>query len=445
MGAGGRDFHNFLVYFKDNPLYDVKCFTATQIPGIEKRKFPKELAGKLYKEDIPIYQEEELPELIKKFDIDDVYLCYSDLSHQEVMNKASIVLANGADFKLMGPKSTMLESKLPIIAVCAVRTGSGKSQTSRKIVGYFKEKKAKVVVIRHPMPYGDLRKQIVQRFETYEDLAKNNVTIEEREEYEPHLKIGAIVYAGVDYEKILREAEKEADVIVWDGGNNDLPFYKPNLHITVVDPLRPGHEISYYPGEVNFRMADVLVINKMDSATKDGIEIVKKNIKLYNPKATVIKANSTIIVDKPELIRNKKVLVIEDGPTVTHGSMSFGAGYVAAQKYNSIIVNPREHAVGSIKETFEKYQQTTKVLPAMGYSEEQIKELEQTINKSKCDSVIIATPIDLGRLIKINKPSVRVVYELEEIGDIKIEDVLEGMKIERENSAYNNKNKRNIK
>ncbi len=429
-GAGGREFFNFLQYFKDNPLYDVVAFTATQIPGIEKRIFPKELAGKLYPEGIKIYPEEELPGLIKKFDVDQVILAYSDLSFEYVMHKASEILANGADFKLMGPKSTMLKSKLPIIAVCAVRTGSGKSQTSRKIVGYFKEKKAKVVVIRHPMPYNiDLRKQIIQRFETYEDLTKHNTTLEEREEYEPHLKIGAIVYAGVDYGKILREAEKEADVLIWDGGNNDFPFFKPELHITVVDPLRPGHEISYYPGEVNFRMADILVINKMDAATKEGINIVKQNIKLYNPKAKVIEANSNIAVDNPDLIKNKRSIIIEDGPSVTHGGMSFGAGYVAAQKYNAIIVDPREHAVGSIKETFEKYKQTTKVLPAMGYSEEQIKELEQTINKSKCDAVIIATPIDLGRLIKINKPYVRVSYELEEIGKLRLDNVLRGIKI----------------
>ncbi|MEW6069120.1 MAG: cyclic 2,3-diphosphoglycerate synthase [Candidatus Thermoplasmatota archaeon] len=434
MGAAGRDFHNFNVFFKRNPNYEVVAFTATQIPEIEGRIYPKELAGEYYPQGIPIYSEEELPELIKKYKVQQVILSYSDVSYRYVMRKSALVNAAGADFRLLGPDSTMLSSKKPVIAVCAVRTGCGKSQTSRKIFGILRKKGLKVVSIRHPMPYDpDLKKQICERFETYEDLDRYNCTIEEREEYEPYLDMNGVVYAGVDYEKILHEAEKEADIIIWDGGNNDFPFVKPDLHITIVDPHRPGHEISYYPGEVNLRMADVVIINKIDTAKKEDIEEVKRNISKCNPQAKVISANSPITVDKPEIIENKKVIVVEDGPTLTHGEMPYGAGYLGAKKFNASIIDAKEYATGSIKATYEKYPHLEKILPATGYGKRQIKELEETVAKAVCDAVVIGTPIDLRRVMSIDKPCARVKYELEEIGKPDLEEVIEEFlaKIER--------------
>jgi predicted GTPase len=426
MGAAGRDFHNFNTYFRDNPNFQVMAFTASQIPDIEGRKYPSSLAGKLYPDGIPIYAEEELEALIKKHGATKVYFSYSDVSHEYVMHKASQVQAAGASFVLLGPVDTMVKSNKPVVSVCAVRTGSGKSQTSRKAALILKKKGRRVVVIRHPMPYGDLAKQKVQRFATYEDMAKHECTIEEREEYEPHVKHGIIVYAGVDYEAILREAEKEADVILWDGGNNDVPFYTPDLEIVVVDPHRAGHELLYYPGETNFRRADVLIINKLDTAAKENVEKVIENIKAVNPTATVIRAGSPISVQNGGEITGKRVLVIEDGPTVTHGGMAFGAGIVAASKYGAAeVVDPRPFAVGSIKKTFEKYRHLDKVLPAMGYGETQVKELAETINRIDCDLIISGTPIDLNRLIKTRQPMLQVGYELEEIGSPTLEDVLE--------------------
>ncbi|MGB8951848.1 MAG: cyclic 2,3-diphosphoglycerate synthase [Candidatus Aminicenantales bacterium] len=425
MGAAGRDFHNFNVYFRDNPNFRVVAFTATQIPDIEGRKYPPSLAGKYYPEGIPIHAEEELDYLIKKHGVTKVYFSYSDISHEYVMHKASQVMAAGASFILLGPQDTMLKSIRPVISICAVRTGSGKSQTSRKAALILKEKGRNVAVIRHPMPYGDLVKQRVQRYATYEDLAKHECTIEEREEYEPHLKRGIIVYAGVDYEAILKEAEKEADVILWDGGNNDFSFYRADLEIIVVDPHRAGHELLYHPGETNFRRAHVLVINKMDTAPKEKVALIMENIKKFNPKATVIRANSPIFVHGGNQITGKRVLVIEDGPTLTHGGMTYGAGIVAATKYAAAkIVDPRPAAVGSLRKIFEKYSHLDKVLPAMGYGEVQIKELAETINNVDCDLVISATPIDLGRLIKTNKKLLPVTYELEEIGSPNLEEIL---------------------
>ena len=425
MGAAGRDFHNFNMVFRDNPNYQVVAFTATQIPNIEDRKYPPQLAGRLYPKGIPILPEENLHNLIEKYKVDKVVFSYSDVPHTYVMHKASSVLALGADFKLLGGNSTMLKSKRPMIAVCATRTGSGKSQTTRKVCEILKEMKKKTVVIRHPMPYGDLTKQICQRFGKLSDLDKHRCTIEEREEYEPHIMRGNIVYAGVDYGIILKEAEKEADVIVWDGGNNDIPFYRPDLHITVVDPHRPGHEISYFPGETNLLLADVIVINKIDTANFENIEDVRMNIKEKNPKATVIDAASPIFVDRPELIRDKKVLVVEDGPTLTHGEMTYGAGVVAAEKFGAKeLVDPRPYVVGDIAKTFEKYPHIGTLLPAIGYGKKQISDLEKTINKTKCDSVVIATPVDLRRFLKINKPSTRIQYELEEIGKPDLKEVL---------------------
>ena len=426
MGAAGRDFHNFNTYFRDNPNFQVMAFTASQIPDIDGRKYPSSLAGKLYPDGIPIYAEEELEALIKKHGATKVYFSYSDVSHEYVMHKASQVQAAGASFVLLGPVDTMVKSKKPVVSVCAVRTGSGKSQTSRKAALILKKKGRRVAVVRHPMPYGDLAKQRVQRFATYEDMAKHECTIEEREEYEPHVKHGIIVYAGVDYEAILREAEKEADVILWDGGNNDVPFYTPDLEIVVVDPHRAGHELLYYPGETNFRRADVLIINKLDTAAKENVEKVIENIKAVNPAATVIRAKSPISVQNGGEITGKRVLVIEDGPTVTHGGMAFGAGIVAASKYGAAeVVDPRPFAVGSIKKTFEKYRHLDKVLPAMGYGETQVKELAETINGIDCDLIISGTPIDLNRLIKTRRPMLPVGYELEEIGSPTLEDVLE--------------------
>ena len=425
MGAAGRDFHNFNVYFRDNEYYQVVGFTATQIPDIEGRKYPAALAGKYYPEGIPIYAEKDLTSLIKKKGVEQVFFSYSDTPHEYVMHKASEVQAAGASFILLGPDETMIPSKKPVISVCAVRTGCGKSQTTRKIALLLKEKGRKVVAIRHPMPYGDLAQQKVQRFGTYEDMLKHKCTIEEMEEYEPHIKQGIIVYAGVDYGAILEEAEKEADVILWDGGNNDIPFYRSDLEIVVVDPHRPGHELLYYPGETNFRRADVLVINKMGTADKDKVDIVLNNIKKYNPKATVVKANSPIEVEEGEKIQGKKVLVVEDGPTLTHGEMRYGAGIVAAEKYKAAeIIDPRPYAVGSIKSTFEKYSHLDRVLPAMGYGKKQIEELKETINKAECDLVISGTPIDLGKLIQTNKHILRVTYKLEEIGSPDLREVL---------------------
>jgi len=425
MGAAGRDFHNFNVFFRAKEEYEVVGFTATQIPNIDNRRYPMELSGVIYPSGIPIYPESELSSLIKRLDVDYAVFSYSDVSYDYLMHKASQVIAAGANFLLLGSADMMLKSEKPVIAVCAVRTGCGKSQTTRKIAELLVAHKKTTVAIRHPMPYGDLTEQIVERFGSYDDLETFKCTIEEREEYEPHIAKGIVVYAGVDYEKILRAAEKEAEVILWDGGNNDLSFYKPDMLIVVADPLRAGHELLYYPGEVNLRMADVVVINKMDSAKKADVEIVKKNIKSVNPSALIIEANSPVSVDSPEVIKGKKVLVVEDGPTLTHGGMKYGAGFVAAQKVGvKEIIDPRPFAVRSILETFRKYPQTSQVLPAMGYGDEQIKDLEETINACPVDAVIIATPIDLSKLININKPSVRVSYKLEEIGEVTLESVL---------------------
>jgi predicted GTPase len=426
MGAAGRDFHNFNVFFRGNDAYEVVCFTAAQIPDIAGRRYPPLLAGRLYPKGIPTYDESELANLIKKYQIDTVVFSYSDVSHEDVMHKASIVLAAGASFLLLGPDATMLQAKKPVIAVCAVRTGAGKSPTSKKIAAILRKKGFRVVVIRHPMPYGDLEKQAVQRFASYEDLEENKCTIEEREEYEPHIEKGVVVYAGVDYEKILRLAEKEADVIIFDGGNNDFSFIKADLYITILDPQRPGHEIRYHPGEVNLRCADVLVINKMDSADPNNVEIVLGNIRRYNPKAIVIKANSILNVDKPEQIKGRKALVVEDGPTLTHGGMSFGAGLLAAKRYGAAVIDAEKYAVGSIKDVYKKYPHLRNVLPAMGYSKMQIRELERTINRADCDIVIDGSPVNLSKLLSVNKPVINVRYELEEIGSPNLETVIRG-------------------
>lgn len=425
MGAAGRDFHNFNVFFRDNKNYNVVAFTATQIPNIFDRSYPAELAGKLYPDGIKIYEESELVDLIHNLKVDEVVFAYSDITFNYVMSKASIVNAAGASFRLMGASETMIKSTKPVVAVLAVRTGCGKSQTSRRIVKLLQDAGKKVVAIRHPMPYGDLVKQKVQRFATIDDLKKHECTIEEIEEYEPHIARGGVIYAGVDYEAILREAEKEADVILWDGGNNDMSFYNADVTFTVVDPHRAGHEMNYYPGNTSLRMADAIIINKMDSATKEGIETVRKNIKEVNPKAIVIDADSPLTVDNPGLITGKRVLIVEDGPTLTHGEMKYGAGTVAAERLKAKeIVDPRPFTVNSISDTFKKYPNIGILLPAMGYGDEQIKDLEETINKTDCDSVVIGTPIDLGRILKINKPSTRVMYELQEIGENTCESVL---------------------
>ena len=425
MGAAGRDFHNFNTYFRDNPNFQVLAFTATQIPDIAGRKYPAALAGKLYPQGIPIFPEEDLTDLIKKFRASKVYFSYSDVAHEYVMHKASQVQAAGASFVLLGPRDTMIKSTKSVVSVCAVRTGCGKSQTSRKVSKILKAKGHRVAAIRHPMPYGDLEKQKVQRFATYDDLVNQECTIEEREEYEPYIKNGLVIYAGVDYEAILREAEKEADVILWDGGNNDFPFYKSDLEIVVVDPLRPGHEMLYYPGETNFRRADVLVVNKLNSAPQENVDKIMADIQAVNPRAQVIRANSALFVENGERIRGKRVLVIEDGPTVTHGGMTFGAGYVAAKQFGAAqIVDPRPAAVGSIRKTFEKYNHLALVLPAMGYGEKQVEELAATIAQTDCDLIVSGTPIDLNRLIKARQPLLSVGYELEEIGTPTLEDVL---------------------
>lgn len=425
MGAAGRDFHNFNVYFRNNPLYNVVAFTAYQIPNIEDRKYPAKLSGKLYPKGIPIFPEEMLPQLIQKHKVDQVIFSYSDVSHEYLMHRASITNAQGANFVLLSAENTMLKSKKPVIAICAVRTGSGKSQVSRKVVRILKKKGLKIAAIRHPMPYGELQKQEVQRFATYDDLKKHDCTIEEREEYEPYIEQGLVIFAGVDYGKILKLAEKEADIIIWDGGNNDTPFYVPDLHLVVVDPHRPGHEMKYYPGETNFRMAGVLILNKLNTAKKADVDEVMENIKVANPKAKIIRSNSKITIEKKQELRGKKVLVIEDGPTVTHGDMPYGAGWFAAKQSKvSKIIDPKPFAIGSIKKTFEKFPHLQQVLPAMGYGDKQMRELEMTIDRSKCDAVIVGTPIDLGRLLKVKKPTYRVQYDIKEIGKPTLENVL---------------------
>ena len=426
MGAAGRDFHNFNVFYKDNEGYEVVAFTATQIPNIADRKYPSELAGRLYPDGIPIYDEKELTKLIKDHRIDEVVFSYSDVSHEYVMHKASEVQAAGANFIILGAGQTMLKSKVPVIAVCAVRTGCGKSAATRRMCQIVKEAGKKVVVIRHPMPYGELVRQKVQRFETYEDLTLHDCTIEEMEEYEPHIEQGTIVYAGVDYEAILRKAEDEADIIIWDGGNNDLPFYKPDVHITLVDPHRPGHEVTFYPGETNLILADIVIISKEEFADAENIIKVKDSIKKTNPGASVIDASLHITVENPERIKGRRVLAVEDGPTVTHGGMTYGAAVMAAREYGaSILVDPRPFAFGSIKETFNKYPDINNLLPAMGYDRKQILELEETINQTDCDIVITGTPIDLGKIIRINKPIVRAKYELQELSKPGLSDIIQ--------------------
>lgn len=428
MGAAGRDFHNFNVYYRENPDYEVVAFTAYQIPNIAGRKYPKELSGKLYPNGIPIFEEKEMPELIKKFKVDEVVFAYSDVSFNAVMAKGSLALACGADFKLLSGDHTYIKSKKPVVAVCAVRTGCGKSQTTRAIAGMLKKMGKKVVAIRHPMPYGDLVAQTCQRFATLEDLEKHKCTIEEMEEYEPHIAEGVIVYAGVDYGRILEEAEKEADVILWDGGNNDLPFYAPDLHVVVTDPLRAGHEATFHPGATNLRQADVVIINKVDTAEPDAVEDVKDNIKLMNPKARIIEAESPVEVVGGDKVKNKKVLVVEDGPTLTHGEMDYGAGYVAAKQYGAKeIVDPRPYAIGTIKTVYDNFRQLEDILPAMGYGDDQMKELKDTINAIPADLVIVGTPIDLAAHLKFNKPSVRVTYSLKERTQPGLQSLLEKM------------------
>ncbi len=431
MGAAGRDFHNFNVFYRDNPIYEVVAFTATQIPYIDDRKYPAALCGKLYPKGIPIHPEEELLDLIKKHKVDEVVFSYSDVNSQYVMSKAAMVNAAGASFRIMGYKETAVKSTKPLIAVVAVRTGAGKSQTSRRVVEILQSLGKKVVSIRHPMPYGDLVKQKVQRFATIADLKKHKCTIEEMEEYEPHVARGNVIYSGVDYEAIVREAEKEADVIVWDGGNNDMPFYQADLVITVADPHRPGHELNYYPGLTNINIADVIVLNKIDSAAPENIQTVRESIQKVNPKAIIVDAASPLSLDNENdinKIKGKKVLVVEDGPTLTHGEMKYGAGIIAAKKFGAReIVDPRKYAVKSIEETYKKYPNIGTLLPAMGYGDKQIKDLEVTLNKVPCDTVIIATPIDLRRLIKINRPSVRVNYSLQEIGKPDLKDIITDM------------------
>jgi predicted GTPase len=424
MGAAGRDFHDFNTYFRDNPNYKVVAFTATQIPDIEDRKYPSELAGELYPDGIPILPESQLQNLIEEHDIDTVVLSYSDLPHMYVMEKASIVLAAGANFELLGPKHIQLKAKVPVISICAIRTGCGKSQTTRRVADILREAGKKVVVIRHPMPYGDLKEMIVQRFATYEDMDTHKCTIEEREEYEPHIDRGVVLYAGVDYEKILREAEKEADIILWDGGNNDFSFYQSDLHIVVADPHRVGHESCYHPGEANIRMADVVVINKVDTAYPEDIFQLRDNIRTLAPGAAIIEAASPQFIAEDVDLAGKDVLVVEDGPTLTHGGMPYGAGTMAAERMGANLVDPYPYAVGSIKDTFDKFEHLGSVLPAMGYSKKQIEELEETINAVPCDAVIVGTPIDLTRIITIDKPAYRVIYELQVIGKPTLKDVL---------------------
>ena len=425
MGAAGRDFHNFNCVFRDDPSVRIVAFTATQIPDISGRRYPPDLAGALYPQGIPIVAESELEEIFKRQQVDEAIFSYSDVSHQHVMEQASRVVALGASFTLLGAAPTMIKSNKPVVAVCAVRTGSGKSQTTRRVAQILKGMGKKPVIVRHPMPYGDLSEQKVQRFATLEDMRLHKCTIEEMEEYEPHIDEGFVVYAGVDYAAILREAEKECDTILWDGGNNDLPFYAPDVHITVVDPHRPGHELTYFPGRINLAMAHVIVINKMDTATPAGIEKVRASILAVNPRAQVVDAASPIFVDREGEIRGKRVLVVEDGPTLTHGEMSYGSGTVAAKKHGAgEIVNPRPYVTGKIKATFDKYPGIGALLPAVGYGDEQVRDLEDTIRRVPCDLVIVATPVDLTRIIKIDKPMLRVRYALQEIGTPNLEDVL---------------------
>ncbi|MEW6229495.1 MAG: cyclic 2,3-diphosphoglycerate synthase [Bacillota bacterium] len=425
MGAAGRDFHNFNTFFRDNDEYEVVAFTATQIPNIEGRCYPPDLAGRSYPNGIPIQPEEELPSLIERDGVDQVVFAYSDVSHLDVMHKASIALSKGPDFRLMGPGTTMLESKVPVISVTAVRTGVGKSQTTRRVTDIMKKHGKKAVIVRHPMPYGDLIKQRVQRFATFEDLDRYDTTIEEREEYEPHIARGFVVYAGVDYGAILKEAEKEAEVILWDGGNNDLPFYRPDLQITLADPHRPGHETSFHPGEANLRMADVVILNKVDTARPEDVERVESTVKRVNPRATIIRAASPLTLEQGEMVRGKRALVVEDGPTLTHGGMTYGAGVIAARRHGAAeLVDPEPYAVGSVKDALKKYPSLEPLLPAMGYGREQMRELQESINRTPADVVIIGTPIDLRRVINITKPALRVRYELEEIGRPNVEDVI---------------------
>jgi predicted GTPase len=425
MGAAGRDFHNFNLFYRDNHMYQVIAFTATQIPNIEGRKYPAALTGSLYPQGINIYPESEIYDLIKKNNVQEVLFSYSDVPYDYVMSRSALVNAAGADFILRGPLRSMIKANKPVIAVCAVRTGSGKSQTTRKVMQLLKKNGKRVVVVRHPMPYGNLVQQMVQRFESLKDLDRFQCTIEEREEYEPHIMRGNVVYSGVDYGKILREAEKEADILVWDGGNNDLPFFKPDFHLTVVDPHRAGDELSYYPGEVNLRMANVLILNKIDTACNEAVIAVRKSIREVNPNAMVIDAASPIFVENHHQIKGKRVLVVEDGPTLTHGEMSYGAATIAAEKYGAKeLVDPRPFAVGTIQETYHNYPEIGTLLPAMGYGEKQIKDLESTINQTECDLVLIGTPVDLNKLIKLNKPAIRVSYELQEIGKPDLEEAL---------------------
>jgi len=436
MGAAGRDFHNFLVYYKNNPNYEVVAFTATQIPFIDNRVFPKELAGKYYKKDIPIYGEENLVELIKKLKIDEVNFAYSDVSNEYVMERAAKVLATGASFRLLGTKEIMLKSKRFVISICASRTGAGKSPLTRKVCQIVKNLGFKVVVIRHPMPYGDLREQICQRFEKLEDLEKFKCTIEEKEEFEQHILNGFVVYSGVDYKKILKKAEKEADIIIWDGGNNDLPFIKPDFHIFVTDARRPGHEIKYYPSLANLMLANLIVINKVSNANRRAIKQIEKNVKKFNPKARIIYGDLKVYCENSSLIKGKKVLCIEDGPTLTHGELNTGAAYIAAKKYKAKkIVDARKYACGSIKQIFRKYKHLGKILPAVGYSESQLKELEKTINKAKCDLILIGTPTDLRKYLKLNKPALKVDYKFEERGK-ELENILKNVLISQNPKKY---------
>ncbi|NPA26692.1 MAG: GTPase [Chloroflexi bacterium] len=425
MGAAGRDFHNFNMVFRDNPAYEVVAFTATQIPNIEGRRYPPALAGALYPEGIPIEPEEALERLIRQHRVDWVVFAYSDVSHEYVMHRASRALAAGASFQLLGPRATTLRSRKPVVAVTAVRTGSGKSQTTRRVAQLLRDWGHRVVIVRHPMPYGDLTAQAVQRFASLEDLDRYHCTLEEREEYEPHLQNGLVVYAGVDYARILQQAEAEADVIVWDGGNNDLPFFWPDVHIVVADPHRPGHELRYHPGEANVRMAHVAVINKVVTARPEAIQTVRQNLRALNPNLVLVEAASPFTVDDPQAIRGRRVVVVEDGPTLTHGEMAYGAGYLAAQRFGARgIVDPRPFAVGNLRAVYEQYPHIGPIVPAMGYSPEQIRDLEATLNQVEADVVIVATPVDLRRLLRVNKPLVRVRYELQEIGHPTLEDVL---------------------
>jgi len=424
LGAGGRDFHNFNVYFRDRPEYTVVAFTAAQIPDIAGRTYPAELAGSLYPNGIVIVTESALDDLVHKERVDQVIFAYSDVSHEQVMHLASIVLAAGAGFRLLGPAETMLQARVPVIAICAVRTGSGKSQTARRIAALARETGRRVAVIRHPMAYGDLARQAVQRFATLDDLDRADVTVEEREEYEPHIAHGSIVYAGVDYTAVLAAAERDADLIIWDGGNNDFPFIRPDLHIVVTDPLRPGHELRYHPGEANLRMADVVVINKVDTARPEDVETVRRNAASANPGAIVVDAASPVTVDDPDTLTGRRAIVVEDGPTVTHGGMSYGAGVIAARSYGATVVDPRPFAVGSIADTFRAYPHLDRVLPAMGYGARQMQELEETLRRADADVIVIGTPVDLRRMLRLNKPAVRVTYDLEDTSSPGLGDVV---------------------